>query len=96
MPKRKPSWAVLSEPRADKLLSVVYCNPSAREVVLSTGVVLFARYEKLLTLCVMVCQEQAAITIRTWETADGEELVELHRITSTTALQTGSTSSEVF
>ena len=96
MPRRASSFRLALQPREDGQLTIVYCDPALREIALSTGVVLFVRYEKLMTLCLMVCQERAPIRIRTWETKDGEELVELHRLGSAPSASSPSLTSEVF
>jgi hypothetical protein len=48
-------------------------------VVLSTGEEFTVRFEKLRHLCEQLAQEGAPITIRTWWTPAGAELVEVHR-----------------
>lgn len=78
MPPRKPSFVVKSEPRLDGQLSIV--EVSEKECVLSTGEVLYLKYEKSRLLAEQMCQEQAPIHgLRTWFTKDGNELIELHR-----------------
>lgn len=80
MPRRAHGFRLSLKPREDGALTIVYCDPSSKEVALSNGISLFVRFEKLMTLCLAVCQERAPISVRTWETEDGEELVELHRL----------------
>ena len=63
--------------RADGRLSLLLVEPGA--VVTSTGEQLLVRYEKLQALAEQVCQEGAAVVLRTWASRDGPELVELYR-----------------
>jgi hypothetical protein len=51
-----------------------------RLCILSTGEELLIRFEKLHTLCEQLQQEAADVTVRTWWTPDGVELVEIHRM----------------
>lgn len=71
-----------------------------RHVILSTGVELFVRFEKLAALCEQLWQESSPITVRTWWTdQDGtmvEELIEVHRLTSSSTAASPPTSSEAF
>jgi hypothetical protein len=98
MPRpRQPDVVIHAEPRADGLLSVVEVRPGL--AVFSNGVEVLVRYTKLLTLCEQVAQEQAAVAIRTWETPDGEELMELHRVHGASKSETAmtlTTSEEAF
>jgi hypothetical protein len=50
--------------------------------ILSTGEPFLIKYEKLFRLCEQLWQEQAEVTVRTWWTPEGIELVEIHRTTS--------------
>lgn len=77
MSKRKPSVVVSALPLEGGLLSIV--EVSEKECVLSTGEVLLIRWEKLRHLAEQVCQERAAVRVRTWWTRDGVELIELRR-----------------
>lgn len=77
MAPRKARVVVFSAPNAAGALSVV--EVSEGQCVLSSGEILIVRYEKLRTLCEQVAQEQCPVTIRTWWTPDGNELVELRR-----------------
>lgn len=78
MASRRSGVVVECPPRTDGSLSVVKVEwPNT--VILSSGEPLVARYEKLMVLAEQVCQEQAAVTVRTWWTPDGIELIELHR-----------------
>lgn len=59
-------------------MRIVHVEP--RWCVLDTGEELLIRYEKLHTLCEQLQQEQADVTVRTWWTKDGVELIEVHRV----------------
>jgi hypothetical protein len=50
--------------------------------ILSTGEPFLIRFEKLFLLCEQLWQEQADVTVRTWWTPAGMELIEIHRVTS--------------
>lgn len=81
MGKRKAGVVVSCAPNAAGQLSVVRVDD--RTVTLSTGEILIARYEKLRSLCEQLAQEGCPISIRTWITPDGNELIECHRVGAT-------------
>lgn len=69
-------------PRSDRALSIVLVWDSG--CVLSDGRELLIRWGKLADLCRELCQEHAAVTVRTWQTKMDEqsmadELIEIHR-----------------
>jgi len=68
---------VCSAPKGADILTVVHVDGTG--CTLSTGELLLVKWEKLRALCEQVCQERCAVSIRTWMTRDGNELIELHR-----------------
>lgn len=51
-----------------------------RSCVLSTGEELLVKHERLRDLCLQLMQEGADVTVRTWITSDGSEMIECHRV----------------
>jgi hypothetical protein len=96
MSARRPRVVIRSARRADGALSVVETWETG--CVLSDGRELLIRWTKLASLTAELCQERAAIWVRTWMSSDGDELIECHRLggvgTSTTT--DPSAASEVF
>lgn len=66
------------------------------DVLLSSGEVVFARYEKLRDLCVALQQEMCPVTIRTWWTPKGTELIEIHRVVQAAPVETMKGTADVF
>jgi hypothetical protein len=50
--------------------------------ILSTGEPFLIKYEKLFRLCEQLWQENVDVTVRTWWTPAGMELIEVHRVSS--------------
>jgi hypothetical protein len=73
----KPRLFIEHAPREDGALCLLRVEPKI--AITSDGEVLLLRYDKLQALAETICQEGAAIQMRTWWTKDGTELVELHR-----------------
>lgn len=80
MPRRTPPCIVQSSPRSDGWLSIVLVDWTRKVIVTSTGEELYSPYEKCLNLAAELCWEQAAVSIRTWTTRDGEEAITLRRV----------------
>lgn len=78
MPPRKPSVVVSAPPRSDGQLSILEVDWGTKEILFSTGELTFSPYEKCLSLCEWLCQQQSPLRgIRTWHARDGNELIEL-------------------
>lgn len=78
MSARRPRVVIRSARRGDGALSVV--ETWDHGCILSDGRELLIRWTKLATLTAELCQERAAIWVRTWMSSDGDELIELHRL----------------
>lgn len=74
---KPPRVVIFAARRSDHALSVVEAWETG--CVLSDGRELLIRYQKLASLVWEICQERAAIAVRTWMSSDGDELIELRR-----------------
>lgn len=73
------SPAITGVPTADDTpLRVVRVEPGI--VILSSGEVLLVKYAKLAQLVTQILHDGSPVTIRTWQTPAGNELVEIHRV----------------
>lgn len=80
--RRSYGYIVRARPREDGALSIIYVNPAMRVVWTSAGEELVMEDERLVALAEQICQERAAVIIRTWPKKDYVELVELYRAPS--------------
>lgn len=79
MPSRKRAVVVTScEKPTAGCLSVVRVETG--RCVLSTGEELLIRFDKLQALTEQLCQDGSPVWVRTWQSRDGTELIEIHRL----------------